>query len=740
MVTRLYAGPSVRSRKEPIVYSCPCGERFRAEVWRAVDSADAEALRLVDGTLNRIECPACGAAHSAAVTVVYHDRAVPRLVLVLPEAARHRELAERARLFEALAADAEPPTPYVLAPEVVFGVAALGASAAVGEAVGDDSGPTRVRVPVPDPRDAATERWIAGREAPAAFLVDDSLLLCASLAPAGLEAFLPGQVELRVQLHRLPSYPVLALTLIALNPSAARPGEHQVVTVPLDIARAAHRVVLEALGRRAEVTLELYDADYLPAVAHRLAAPLEENVKRLFGEARDALDRLAPSARSFERARAQLLGAGYDRLGRTPVDLPDENLAALERPGAVRAALHAVARWSEPSAEAYLVEIRGLPLPVWRSLRARVVRRALDVGIAVPRPLVERSAREHGAPLPSWPELLQIQVRRFAEASTRTRPNDLLPVEEAENWELLLRECALAGVVVDEALGQIAAAAVKRARAGAASGVELRALPTAELVGLLERKEARREAAQALCERREPQTLPSLFAAIRRMPRGEANLVLPAVTAFGAHAERWLVEGLRSKKSFMRQGCALGLGVLKTPLGTDALVKLLVGEPTEIWTEVARALGDVGAAAVMPLAARLRDVDAEGQERIVHAFAHVVARGARAPVAELGAGRDAWVATAAQRALAAAGQVQLADAALRRGGGDTVVRGFSRRFYEAMAPAGSSIELSPADLEEIDAEAEAEALDDEDVLTSTDVAPLARVSTLRTKTSLPRER
>src|SRR5581483_12504166 len=239
---------------------------------------------------------------------------------------------------------------------------------------------------------------------------------------------------------------------------------------------------------------------------------------------------------------------------------------------------------------------------------------------------------------------------------------------------------------------KLADQSLRRARAGTqATGVDLRAMDTGELVSLLERRELRREAAVVLCERRETQTLPALFSAIRRMPRGEANLVLPAVTAFGQASEKWLIEGLKSKKSFMRQGCALAIGVLKTPLGVDALVRALLFEPTEIWTEVARSLGDVGTQAVMPLAARLREADAERRERVVLALAHIAARagaGGRSPIEMPAAGRDALVAQAAQRALALSAEVRAADEQVRTRGRSmpeqTVVRGFSRRFYEAL--------------------------------------------------------
>jgi hypothetical protein len=743
----VYDGPSARTRKGPIVYSCPCGERFAGEVYLAVDSDDAPAVeQLCNGTLNRVRCPSCGLASEVHVAVMFHDRATPNLLLVLPESLRHRELAERAILFQTLAADHRPAPLYVLEPEVVFGAAGLRASLAPPPRSGDftpvtaavlpslsdaentpvSDAPTRLRINVPDPRQTVIDRWIATREGPATFIVEDQVLACASLPSEALEYFLTGPIELRLQLHRLPSYPLVAITFVAGRGPAV---DEQILCVPLDVARAAHRVVLEALGRKGRLTLELYDPDYLPVVAHAVSAPLEENVRRILAEAKDALERLAPATRSFERARALLMAPKYDRLGHTEVDLPVD-ADTLELPSAVLRALGQVARWSEPSAEAYLLEIRSLPLGLWRATRARVIRRALDSGIAVPKPLVERSAKEHMAPLPSWQELLEIGVRRFAEISSRQRPNDLSAAQEAENWELLLRECAQSGVVVDDSVRAMAQAAQRRVRAHVrGSGVDLRSLSTDELVALLERKELRREAALILCERREAASLPALFSALRRMARAEANLVLPAVTVFGSAAERWFVEGLASKKSFMRQGCALALGALRTPSAVEALVHLLLEEPTEIWSEVARALGDAGPMTVMPLAARIREVDSGVRDRIVHALAQVAARPegpARSPVELLAEGRDVLVAAEAKRALGLVDETRREDQLVRRGPQDyTVVRGFSRRFYDALGgetPTGS-IELSGADLEEVDP--------DEEDATATDVQALSGESPKR---------
>ena len=375
----------------------------------------------------------------------------------------------------------------------------------------------RPQVSVPDPRAAVTERWIAGREGPAAFLVEDSVLLCASLPPAALEAFLPGHLELRVQLHRLPSYPLLALTLVALDPpggpSRPRPEEVRVLSLALDVARAAHRVVLEALGRRCALTLELYDSQYLPVVAQSLRAPLEENVRRLVAEAKDALERLAPATRSFERARTQLLSAGL----RSPGAHADRSA---RRGRAARSARgwcgRRCRRWRAGASRAprrTCSRSARLPLGQWRG----AARPGGPAGARCRHRRAEAAGRADGhattrVPLPSWPELLEIQIKRFTEVAARLKPNDLSATEEADNWEMLLRECSLAGVVVDEQVRKLAQASLKRARVGSAGGgVDLRTLATAELIALLERKELRRDAAVILCERRETPTLPALF-------------------------------------------------------------------------------------------------------------------------------------------------------------------------------------------------------------------------------------
>jgi hypothetical protein len=172
------------------------------------------------------------------------------------------------------------------------------------------------------------------------------------------------------------------------------------------------------------------------------------------------------------------------------------------------------------------------------------------------------------------------------------------------------------------------------------------------------------------------------------MTRGEAVRVFPVVVKFGERSTPHLIDGLRSRKAYLRQGCSLALGVLKSAEGIEPLCDLLLSEPTDVWREIARAIGEIGAGAVMSLAARLRDVrDSELRDRVSWALAHVASRGGRTPVETLAAGRDANAAGAARRGLELAGQARDNDAEVKAAVSPrevTVNRAFSRRFFEVM--------------------------------------------------------
>ena len=166
---------------------------------------------------------------------------------------------------------------------------------------------------------------------------------------------------------------------------------------------------------------------------------------------------------------------------------------------------------------------------------------------------------------------------------------------------------------------------------------------------------------------------------------------------------------------------------------------------------MARALGDVGAPAVMPLGKQVREVDLDERDRVRRgAGPRGGARrhAARRAVETLAEGRDTLVAAAAQRALARVAEVRAADEALRRSQQEgTVVRGFSRRFYDVLGGASGdtgAIELSrrrarggrgrgAGRVSTVDGSA-----DDDEIITHTNIPALAESTSPTPKSTLPR--
>lgn len=238
-------------------------------------------------------------------------------------------------------------------------------------------------------------------------------------------------------------------------------------------------------------------------------------------------------------------------------------------------------------------------------------------------------------------------------------------------------------------------------------------------------------AAVELGNRGHASALEPVFEAIASMTRTEASAALASVVGFGAAATPFLVRGLRSRRAYVRQGCALALAVVGGDQAVEALGDQLVDEPTEIWREIARALGELGGSAIAPLAARARRAAEDRRERVAWALAHI-AVGDRKRVEALAQGRDPIAAGAARHALELT-RLAASDRAEVRGPDQsrevTVNRAFSRRFFEAMnAPAGELLAaasspayvLDEADLLEPDHDeaddAPAEPLDEADLL------------------------
>ena len=213
--------------------------------------------------------------------------------------------------------------------------------------------------------------------------------------------------------------------------------------------------------------------------------------------------------------------------------------------------------------------------------------------------------------------------------------------------------------------------------------------------------------------------------------------ILGKAVRFGPAAAPPLIEGLGSSKAFLRHGCALALALLRTEEGTQAVIDLLLSEPTEIWREIARALGQVGPAALMPLAGALGRLGDQATpvaaERVAWAMAHVGVRGGSAALEQMAAGKSV-VAPVAAHALQLVATAAKDEVRVQPGGEPgrdiTVNRAFSRRFFEALE--AERPEDARAALSDLEASAPLELLDAELLVEDDDEAELDESDLIQT--------
>jgi HEAT repeat protein len=157
-----------------------------------------------------------------------------------------------------------------------------------------------------------------------------------------------------------------------------------------------------------------------------------------------------------------------------------------------------------------------------------------------------------------------------------------------------------------------------------------------------------------------------------------------------------LIAALTNSKSYIRQGAALALGHLRAEEGVTAVIELLLAEPTEIWKEIARALGQVGPVALhhLTLIARERGAAARVEERVAWAMAFLGARDCRREITQMSSSQSIMAPIAA-KALA------LVEPAIRDQQAlvaevitpeITMNRTFSRQFFGALDEHGGVVE------------------------------------------------
>ena len=533
---------------------------------------------------------------------------------------------------------------------------------------------------------------------------DDAGVQLVIAAGGALAAALAGPLDLRLVLHRAPTAPVIAL-VIGSPAVLHQPAPDQLAIATLDIAGEPDRGVLRALGRSFALVVTLV-GDGRALRRCRLTAPLAENVGYLVQAADEHLhDVTARGALDHQAARALVLGAGFDLLGighPERGELRADRLAHITTAQQLRRALAIARRFSQPALEDYLVCTRGFPLSRWHQLRRKTVAHAVAWGVWMGPELAQiavsegfaRSRRDLVVRLDRGFEKLRHDARAFDIDAEATADNAAAIAAQARALGIELRRAEPngAGAIGSDA-APVAAGSIEPAASPDATPLPAAILPmsTDELLAALDDNapgrggRARRlAAALALCDHGDPRVARPVIAAALHMSRGEAVQVLARAVKLGAAAHPALIGGLASSKAYLRHGCALALALARSDDATQAVIGLLLSEPTELWHEIARAIGEIGTPALVWL---VRDVGSCGpaaEERIVRAMAHVGAAGGEPALTAMAAAESivSPIATKALELLAALGRDPAAGSPVDPD--LSVNHAFSRQFFEAL--------------------------------------------------------
>jgi CpXC protein len=552
--------------------------------------------------------------------------------------------------------------------------------------------------------------WRASDEVSCALRHEGKIFLLAKPGAELLKAFTAADPELLVQLINGDNGPILTLVAVAAEDSGKGAADRALYWL-FNPSAGDDRALLDALAEEFVLHLDLYDEESRPVTSWEVQAPLSENARHLL-ERIDAMDDAVTW--SYDKAVADYEELGDARLGRKQHNFSSDSFRELPSPAAARLALGIVAYWSEEENEAFLLQVKSFPLTYWKRIRERVVRRAMEFGLHLSPALTAFALEQKLAS--NRHDLLRSCVSSFSDVSMRIKPSDLDPAQELENWKLLLADCVEEGVRVDLEVEELAAAAAKRAGVEVdetAPGGDLSLLSDEELLQLIADRSHSRDVALELCERGDVKHIEQIYRAICNMTRAEVARVIPAMMQLGPKTLPFFIKGLKHRKSFVRQGCALALGSMKGEGGITNLMEMLLGEPTNVWKEASRALGDMGNLALGALVVGVRSADGEGRERIAWALSQAALNEVcLSEVEAMAKGRDTKLARVATRAMQLSNQVRSFDQEVRGTRplqDQTIVRSFSRQFFDSMG--GEVSELDEEDILE-----QEEVLDDLDIL------------------------
>jgi len=483
-------------------------------------------------------------------------------------------------------------------------------------------------------------------------LVADELWLFVHVDEADAEQMRHG-LELFLQYLEVEGYPVLIVSLLASAP------ESTPMRLTLDGYSEADQRVLEHLSRSFRARVALY-------VRRRYAetltvAALREGVAQAIGDRLSELPKEPPAIGATDA----LLRVQHAPPPLTNDDLPfGPARREASTTTSVRASVAQLAAWLTPEKLREATMLYCMPRNVIEATMRRVLRAAVAFGVAMPDALIERAVEQRVAR--DAATLLRTQLHAFQQRVAQG-VNDMSAEATRKNWERLFAQAAQHNVEVEESLREWSNAQANAPRSlpdAAHLPRDLHELTHKELLARLEQAQERVPVIEELCLRGQAANLAPVLAVLPKLEREQLPAAMAHFLLMGELAGDGLISMLDAEKPELRQLAALALGKLRLKRALPLLITLLQNDNSGIHAEVARAIGDYGAAAARPLAEAA--IVGPEPDRLVAALAHVANRGGSQAVEKLENAPEPTLAQLARKAMASRSRIEWEDLAVRQ--------------------------------------------------------------------------
>jgi hypothetical protein len=701
--------------------TCDCGESFTVSVLRVLNLKTHKELldSLLAGRLNLVRCSACGREYASDTPLYVHDPAHPRYVCCFPSAWRSRELEVRVGFYQELLGFGARVPAYVRAAQFVFGLdawaKALGGkeppnpwdsnSDGLSQEPEPDPGPVilpamdadgldpTIALMEPQPStqtelagapavqeleesdfegvsdamrhdrrtSALVERWRESGQTHYTFLDDGALHIFQLHADS--ESF-GTKADIFFQLHRIENFPVVTLLLVA----AGTDGVSRVLYWLFNMDNRIDVRFLEALGKRFEVRLHLFDTDYVLVKSQGFSQSLEQNVAYVLEQARAWLDQIDPKRRNFFIAASKFDESSYRKLGSGPGSLDVAAFRDLPTPAVTRLALDILTWWSSREQYEYLIFIKSFPVTRFKAIVTGVLGRALHFGLSMSKKM-KRMAVEFGI-APSEADLVRLQLEQFSRLAKGSDVDDMDPNAQVENWQQLIEDAQSLGVPVSKATLELAWSAERVLdecdsviALDLSDDLELLGafdqLETGELLSLLKESGNRAAAALVLAESGRSELLQPVLQAFERMGKSEFEELGDSLAGFGEIVREPLMKFIHAERGSKLLAALRALVRLDGRRTAGLLIDQVVAGHRGVWREAVRLLRSLDVCPVDRLLEASRHPEPRVRSRVALALqARLVCNQPEEGLMErleqmAGADPSAQVRTAARQALQA---------------------------------------------------------------------------------------